>query len=320
VTAPASPPPIAPTGLASTLAVTSESALAPTTSALPAGVAAAASPVIAMIPAASTVPAGPAASAASDPLTANGPTSVLAAALASFQPAVPVTVVSALRGTASPPPADGAAPGADSGLSPLPVTAPGSTGGEPAAASVLAGALPDAAASKTQPDAAPGDAQAAPSSAQNLSDLVRGLAPQPARAAGIEQNIAPPVGASEWSSALATQVHWLASNGVSSATLHLSPEHLGPVQVDIDLQSSQVNVSFTAAHADTRAALEQALPRLREMFATGGLALGQATVQQDPRSAAQSGAPGRVTSAPESTDVPTPSPGNRSLGLVDEYA
>jgi len=42
---------------------------------------------------------------------------------------------------------------------------------------------------------------------------------------------------------------------VQSATLRLSPEHLGPVEVQIDVQKSQVNVNFSAASAETRTAL-----------------------------------------------------------------
>jgi CHASE1-domain containing sensor protein len=91
------------------------------------------------------------------------------------------------------------------------------------------------------------------------------------------------------------------------------------VRVFIDLQSSQVNVSFSASHADTRAALEQALPKLREMFATGGLALGQASVQQEARPGSQSVVPARVTHVTDSVATPAGS-GALALGLVDEYA
>ena len=179
--------------------------------------------------------------------------------------------------------------------------------------------LPDAAAS----GAAGGDNQAAQStgapSGQALADLMRSLGPSMATAPIAEQAVAVPVGSAGWGAAVAAQVHWLAGSGVTSATLHLAPEHLGPVRVFIDLQSSQVNVSFSAAHADTRAALEQALPKLREMFATGGLALGQASVQQEARPGSQSAMPARVTHVTESAATPL-GPGTQALGLVDEYA
>jgi flagellar hook-length control protein FliK len=178
-------------------------------------------------------------------------------------------------------------------------------------------ALTDGSASRTDG----GDAQGtvAPS-VQALSELVRGLAPSAAPVSAVEQTIAPAVGSAAWPGAVAAQVHWIASSGVTSATLNLSPEHLGPIQVFIDQQASQVNVSFSAAHADTRAALEQALPKLREMFAAGGLALGQATVQQEARSGSQSAAAARVTRVSDTTEAASPLPATQALGLVDEYA
>lgn len=179
--------------------------------------------------------------------------------------------------------------------------------------------LPDATASGGGGSDNQAAQKAAAPSVQAMSDLMRSLSPAAPAAAIAEQAIAVPVGSAGWGAAVAAQVHWLAGSGVTSATLHLAPEHLGPVQVIIDLQSSQVNVSFSAAHADTRAALEQALPKLREMFASGGLALGQASVQQESRPGAQSAMPARVTHVTESA-ASRPLPMARALGLVDEYA
>jgi len=116
-------------------------------------------------------------------------------------------------------------------------------------------------------------------------------------------------------------VHWFVNNGVQSATLRLSPEHLGPVEVHIDVQSSQVNVNFSAAHAETRTALEQTVPRLRELFASGGLTLGQANVQADPRAGSQTTPlPVRTAFTQAPTGEPVVASAAQSLGLVDEYA
>ena len=116
-------------------------------------------------------------------------------------------------------------------------------------------------------------------------------------------------------------MHWLASNDVQSATLELSPEHLGPVEVHIDVQSSQVNVTFSAAHAETRGALEQTVPRLRELFAGGGLTLGQTNVQQEPRSGSHRRRDRRSQRARRrKLSSRSQSPIGQRLGLVDEYA
>ncbi len=47
------------------------------------------------------------------------------------------------------------------------------------------------------------------------------------------------------------------------------------------MNQDTTNVWFGAQHADTRAALTEALPKLREMFSASGLALGQAGVSHE---------------------------------------
>jgi flagellar hook-length control protein FliK len=138
-----------------------------------------------------------------------------------------------------------------------------------------------------------------------------------APAAALEKFIATPVTSHEWGRAVAAEVHMLAANGVKEATLRLSPEHLGPVEVHIDLQDTKVNVSFTATHSETRTALEQSVPQLREMFAGAGLSLGQANVQQETRSGSHNFIP-RPDQMP--ADDVEAQPVMTALGLVDEYA
>jgi flagellar hook-length control protein FliK len=168
------------------------------------------------------------------------------------------------------------------------------------------------------------DSQSGPTSimtgASGLPDLVRSFTNDVTQPAMVQATISVPVASGSWPHAVAAQVHWFVNNDVQSATLRLSPEHLGPVEVHIDVQKSQVNVSFSAAHADTRAALEQTVPRLREIFASGGLTLGQTHVQQDPRPGSQSAAqPVRATFAHAQTVEPVAVAAAQSLGLVDEY-
>jgi flagellar hook-length control protein FliK len=154
-----------------------------------------------------------------------------------------------------------------------------------------------------------------------LPELVRSFAGSATQPPSVDATISVPVANGDWPHAVAAQVHWFINNDIQSATLRLSPEHLGPVEVRIDVHDSQVNVNFSAAHADTRAALEQTVPRLREILAGGGLTLGQANVQQDPRPGSQSAAaPMRpaFTAAPVVEPVAVATP--QGLGLVDEYA
>jgi flagellar hook-length control protein FliK len=133
----------------------------------------------------------------------------------------------------------------------------------------------------------------------------------------LERFIGTPVTSHEWGRAVAAEVHVLAANGAKEATLRLSPEHLGPVEVRIDVQDTKVNVSFTAAHAETRSALEQSVPQLRDLFAGTGLSLGQANVQQETRSGSHNFVRrAEQTFAGEAEEQPVIT----ALGLVDEYA
>jgi flagellar hook-length control protein FliK len=134
-----------------------------------------------------------------------------------------------------------------------------------------------------------------------------------------------PMGSPAFNEELGGKVTWLANQGIQSASLQMSPEHLGPVNVHISVQDGTASVTFNAAHADTRAALEQALPRLREMFATNGLTLSDANVsQQSPRGQPQRqsisaiGSVGGVGDDSTSSTV-TSVIGSRP-GLLDTYA
>jgi flagellar hook-length control protein FliK len=137
--------------------------------------------------------------------------------------------------------------------------------------------------------------------------------------------VSAPVGTPAFNDELGGKITWMANQGVQSASLQLSPEHLGPVAVHISVQDGSASVAFNANHADARAALEQALPRLREMFATQGLTLTDASVsQQSPRGQSQKqavaaiGAIGGVSS--EESTSPLAAVASTRLGLVDTYA
>jgi flagellar hook-length control protein FliK len=61
---------------------------------------------------------------------------------------------------------------------------------------------------------------------------------------------------SAWPQAVAAEIRFLTDQKVEAATLRLSPEHLGPVEVRIDVRDNNVSVSFGVAHGDTQAVLE----------------------------------------------------------------
>ncbi|MFZ0549234.1 MAG: flagellar hook-length control protein FliK, partial [Steroidobacteraceae bacterium] len=105
---------------------------------------------------------------------------------------------------------------------------------------------------------------------------------QPGAIDSSNMTLASQVGTSAWTDELGTKVTWMAQQGIQSASLQLSPEHLGPLQVNISVHDGQASVWFGAAQPDTRAALQQSLPQLRQLFANQGLTLTDAGVSREP--------------------------------------
>ncbi|TFW27147.1 flagellar hook-length control protein FliK, partial [Massilia arenosa] len=102
-------------------------------------------------------------------------------------------------------------------------------------------------------------------------------ATQAAAAAGGER-LSARVGTNAWENQVGQKIVWMAAGGDQSAELTLNPPDLGPMQVVLSVSNDQASVAFTAAQPEVRAALESALPRLKEMMSESGLSLGNATV------------------------------------------
>lgn len=98
----------------------------------------------------------------------------------------------------------------------------------------------------------------------------------------------------QWGEALAQRVMMLASGNRQLAQIRLHPAHLGPIEVSLKMNGEKgMQVSLHAHHALTREAIEQALPRLRELFDAQGIALADVQVQADGRGHAQAFAEAR---------------------------
>jgi flagellar hook-length control protein FliK len=150
--------------------------------------------------------------------------------------------------------------------------------------------------------------------ATSFTPISRAALPTP-----VVRSVEVPVHDPRWPQSIAAEVRWCADNGVQSATLKLTPENLGPLEMRVDIKDNQVNVTMTASHAETRQALEQSLPRLRELLSSSGLQLGQANVQQESRRESQLPVSTLRGMLDEHTDdgfVPI----RIATGLVDEYA
>ena len=147
----------------------------------------------------------------------------------------------------------------------------------------------------------------------------------PQSAANVTAQVHAEVGSSSWATELGTRLHWMTGAGIGSASLRLTPAELGPVEVKISVHQNAASVWFSAAQPDTRTALEQALPRLKELFSAQGMNLAQAGVSdQSARSAPREREPhasgARAAAGRELTATSIPSATRAHQGLIDTYA
>ncbi|MFC7300880.1 flagellar hook-length control protein FliK [Cognatiluteimonas weifangensis] len=119
-------------------------------------------------------------------------------------------------------------------------------------------------------------------------------------------------------------VLWMTGKALGHAQLRVTPEHLGPIDVRLQLDGARVHAEFTSAQPEVRQALEASLPRLREMLGQHGLDLAQADVgqrQPNPRPAPTTArAPGDPALMHDDPAPAVPRSARSVRGLLDEYA
>lgn len=126
-----------------------------------------------------------------------------------------------------------------------------------------------------QPAAAP----SASAFGQTLRAMLSGAeSPPPAAAPAPSFPITVPFGTPKFGAAFGERVSWMVREGLQNAELTLNPPDLGPIRIALSMDQDAATFGFNATHAQTRAAIEQALPRLRELLAEQGLSLGHTTI------------------------------------------
>lgn len=149
------------------------------------------------------------------------------------------------------------------------------------------------------------------------------------------QTIATPLGNSGWSDEFSQKISWMSTQKNQVAELHLNPPDLGPLDVVLKISDNQATALFTSPHGAVREAVENALPKLREMLADNGITLGNATVSDQPprdREAEKFMGQGSGTAAQHGESSGTAKPesistaaaqavgGRRHHGMVDTFA
>ncbi|MCC6170417.1 MAG: flagellar hook-length control protein FliK [Gammaproteobacteria bacterium] len=145
-----------------------------------------------------------------------------------------------------------------------------------------------------------------------------------AAAAARAPELRSPPGTPGWTDELGSRVSWMLERGEQVASLRLTPENLGPLEVRIAVREGETTVWFGASQAETRAALEQSLPRLREMLGASGLSLANAGVfSHTPRDPQRGFTAAALARASQESGA---DPGGASVtyvtrhGLIDLYA
>ncbi len=137
-----------------------------------------------------------------------------------------------------------------------------------------------------------------------------------------------------WGDEFSQKITWLSTQHIQSAELHLNPPQLGPLDVVINVSGDQATALFTSPHAAVRDAVEQALPRLREMLAENGIMLGNTMVSdQSPKEQqawlanqqqnGRNNLPGKTSDIAAIDGIPVGGailPVRRQQGMVDTFA
>lgn len=91
-------------------------------------------------------------------------------------------------------------------------------------------------------------------------------------------NVTSPVGSSDWPKEFSQKIVWMGDQKSQVAELHLNPPDLGPLDVVLKVSGNQATAQFTSTHSAVRDAIENAIPKLREMLAENGVTLGNTSV------------------------------------------
>jgi len=152
---------------------------------------------------------------------------------------------------------------------------------------------------------------------------------------GTSPTINTPLGNNGWADEFSQKISWISTKQNQVAELHLNPPNLGPLDVVLKISDNQATILFTSPHGAVRDAVENALPKLREILADNGIMLGNTTISdQSPRDRSSDGFMNQDSSAAvrheisgtvsEPAELPLvaaqTAPVRRHNGIVDTFA
>ena len=141
-------------------------------------------------------------------------------------------------------------------------------------------AVPDLAAMPREPTVAEESEPLAPvlpahATAAGAGGAAAGAA---ATSSATAHNLQVPLRDPSWASEFGQKLVWFASNEQQRAQITVHPPQLGVIEISLNLDRDGATAHFASPNAEVRGVIEAAMPRLREMFASAGIELGQLSV------------------------------------------
>ena len=118
-------------------------------------------------------------------------------------------------------------------------------------------------------------------------------------------------------------VRWMADQKIGHAHIKVTPNDLGTVEIRLRLDGDRVHADFSSVQAEVRQALENSLPRLRDMLGQHGFQLAHADVGQQHTPPSQGGGAPTGEGGGDSAESAIETPRTVRMtarGLVDAYA
>jgi len=192
----------------------------------------------------------------------------------------------------------------------------------------------EAALAKLETGSTPGTS--GPAASPNLAPLaappLTALTPQrlPEPPPTVTATVHAPLQSPAFPEEAAQRMTWLVKNGVESASLRVTPPDMGPIEIRIRLTQDEATIAFAVTQPESGRAIEDAMPRLREMLLESGISLGHTSVEsgnggqfaaEDERARQLEAQQLRGTrNAAQALTTPTAAAPSRGVGLVDLFA
>jgi flagellar hook-length control protein FliK len=137
-----------------------------------------------------------------------------------------------------------------------------------------------------------------------------------------------PMANQDWANQFNQQIVWLSQQQIKSAIIRLNPKEMGALEVNLKIDKNHAIIQMTTHHDSARDAIEQTLPKLRDMMHEQGIHLDDVNVQtrhqHDSKNQSQMSSATTLTHEDGFNDAQEESLNSESItvskGLIDYFA